>query len=85
MKGRDLLRSALRETTARPCCWDGAKAEAEPARRAATMAANFIMFNFKQREMSPKRERRCALEQERDQQTLQFKGGNRYEPRCSEL
>ena len=43
MKGRDLLRSAFSEVvTARPCCWAGAKAAAEPIRRRG--AANFIIF-----------------------------------------
>jgi len=41
MKGSDLLLSALREVTARPDCWAGAKADAEPARRARV--AIFIM------------------------------------------
>ena len=44
MKGRDLLRSAFSEVTARPCCWAGAKAAADPTRR--ERAANFIIFSF---------------------------------------
>ena len=47
MKGRDLLRSAFKEVAARPGCWAGAKAAADPARRAAERAANFIMVSFK--------------------------------------
>ena len=45
MKGRDLLRSAFSEVTARPCCWAGAKAAAEPRRRRG--AANFIIFKIR--------------------------------------
>jgi hypothetical protein len=44
MKGRDLLRSAFRETTDRADCWAGAKAEAD-AENTATIVASFIMVN----------------------------------------
>jgi hypothetical protein len=44
MKGRDLLRSAFRETTERADCWEGAKAEAD-ADKSAIMAADFIMVS----------------------------------------
>ena len=43
MKGRDLDISAFKEVTARLPCWAGAKAEAEPARRAAEKRANFMV------------------------------------------
>jgi hypothetical protein len=43
MKGRDWLFSADKVVMARPDCWAGAKAEAEPARRAAERVASFII------------------------------------------
>jgi hypothetical protein len=43
MKGSDWLFSACKEVMARPDCWAGAKAEAEPARRAAVRVASFII------------------------------------------
>jgi hypothetical protein len=43
MKGRALDISAFRDVTERLLCWAGAKAEAEPARRAAENRANFMV------------------------------------------
>ena len=43
MKGRALDISAFKEVTARLSWWTGAKADAEPARKAAEKRANFMV------------------------------------------
>ncbi len=46
MNGREALFSAFKATLERPLRATGAKAEAEPARRAAERAANFIIVYY---------------------------------------
>jgi hypothetical protein len=47
MNGRDLDISAFKEVVARMPCWEGAKAQAEPARKAAEKMANFMVGEIK--------------------------------------